>query len=298
MIAWDRLRVFAAVVEHGSVVAAAEALHITGPGVSQHVRKLEKEVRCQLVEPDGRGIRLTTAGQVLASSVRTIAATVADAERDLSNIHGQVVGPLRIGAVASALRALVPQVLQTLTAQHPQLEPTLRDGEIVELIPALRARRLDAVIIESWSNRPAAVPPGLQLAYLITEDAHLAVSHHHPLAHRPVVTLAELNDQVWTSCPPGTDAHEALVQTLRTHNAHCDVRYCVADYVSQLALVAADLAVAMVPRMARTPQPPGVRFIPCEPTVTRSVAVATTTPSTGPNLRALIAALQHAVETQ
>jgi DNA-binding transcriptional LysR family regulator len=292
MVTWDRLRVFAAVVEHGSVTAAAEALHVTGPGVSQQVHKLEKELGTQLVEPDGRGIRLTSAGGLLASSARQIAATVTEAERDLSHLHGQTAGPLRVGAIASALRTWVSPVLAQLTSQHARLEPSITDGEPEDLIHALRARRLDAALIESWPARPARVPPGIQLTPLITEEAHIAVADWHPLAGRPRLTPTDLDGQAWVSGPPGSDVHKALVQMLRTGNASSDVRYHVADYASQLALVSGNLAIALVPGIARTPAPEAVRFLPCQPAVTRSLAIATPQ-TTGPAVRAFITALQE-----
>jgi DNA-binding transcriptional LysR family regulator len=290
MISWDRLRVFAAVAEHGSIAAAAAALHLTGPAVSQQLRKLEREAGCPLVEPDGRGIRLTPPGHLLATSARAAAALVADAERDLVNASGQVAGPLRIGAVASAVRVLLPDALRSLTAEHPRVEPRLRDGEIVDLIPALRARRLDVVVMESWSARPASVPPGVAVHPLLTEDVRLAVPERHRLAARESVRLAELEGLTWTACLPGTDQHGAVVQLLRGHNVDPDVRYWVYDYGTQLSLVAAGLAVSLVPRTARAPAP-GVRFVPCVPPVSRSLAVATVAGGDTPAVRAFVGAL-------
>lgn len=291
MITWERLRVFAAVARLGSVGAAAEALHITGPAVSQHLRKLEKEVQCRLIERDGRGIRLTSAGELLAGSAQSMVTTLAGAERDLANLHGLVAGPLRIGGVASAVRALMPQVMRRLTERHPRLEPSLRDGEAVDMIPMLQARQLDAVVTESWTHRPAHMPPGVRTTRLLHEDAQLAVPEGHRLADREFVELHELHGELWTSCPGGSDAHEALLQLLRAHEVEAKVRYCVSDYATQLHLVASGLAVTLVPRMVRDAGAPGVRFIPCRPTVTRSVIVATTADAETPPVRAFLAEL-------
>ncbi|WP_226379287.1 LysR family transcriptional regulator [Pseudonocardia sp. KRD291] len=291
---WERLRVFAAVAEHGSVGAAAGALHITGPAVTQQIRKLERETHTRLVEPDGRGIRLTAAGHVLASSAARIATTVAEAERDLATIHGQIVGPLRIGVVASALRALLPDVLRTLTTEHPRLVPTVRDGEVVDLLPALRARDLDAVVLESWSHRPARIPPGVRVTTLVTEPVLLAVPSGHPVADRALARLDELTGEIWASCPDGTEAYEGLVQLLRALNVEPDVRYLAADFATQLRLVAAGLAVAAVPGIATDPPPEGVRFLPCEPALSRTLAVAVREQDDLPSLRALVDALRDA----
>ncbi|MCX5205993.1 LysR family transcriptional regulator [Streptomyces sp. NBC_00237] len=288
MFTWERLRVFAAVGQHGSVGAAAAALHITGPAVSQHIRKLEKETQVQLVEPDGRGIRLTAAGRVLAASAREMAITAEDAERDLANIHGVVAGPLRIGSVSSALRDLVPRSLRHLIERHPRLEPELSDGEPTAMLPLLRTRQLDAVITESWVHRPAHLPPGVHTTTLVKEDVALAVHENHRLADRESVALGELHGEVWASCPEGSDAQESLLQLLRAHGVEAEVRHCLGDYATQMHLVAAGLTVAMAPEMVRRSGPPGVRYLPCRPSLTRTISVATAAGAQTPTVRAFI----------
>src|SRR5699024_6908478 len=153
MLSWERLRIFAALAKHGSITAAAEALHLTRPAVSQQLRKLEREARCQLVEPDGRGIRFTAAGEVVAQSASSLAETVSDTERDLAVLGGQAVGPFRIGSVASAMRALLPGVLRSLATSHPGLVPSVVDGEVVDMAPELRARRHDVLVGASRAQR-------------------------------------------------------------------------------------------------------------------------------------------------
>ncbi|MGW2644013.1 LysR family transcriptional regulator [Streptomyces sp. NPDC001393] len=295
MLTWERLRVFAAVARFGSVQAAAEALHVTGPAVSQHLRRLEREAGCALVERDGRGIRLTHAGRVLAASAQQMDEAAVRAGADLSAISGLVAGTLRVGAIASVLRALLPQVISSLTGRYPRLELTVRDGEAADMLPELQAGRLDAVVMESWTHAPARIPPGVRTHPLVHEPAMLAVHSGHPLAHLPEAPLSSLHDLAWTSCPAGSDAHQALVQMLR-QQAVTDVRirYCVADYSTQLQLVAAGVTAALVPRMAATATPPGVRLIPCRPTITRTVSVVTAQRTDTPTVRAFVTEMTRA----
>lgn len=288
MLSWERLRIFAALAKHGSITAAAEDLHLTRPAVSQQLRKLEREARCQLVEPDGRGIRLTAAGEIVAQSATSLANTVSDTERDLAVLGGQAVGPFRIGSVASALRSLLPQVLHSLAESHPRLTPSLVDGEVVDMIPELRARRLDVLVAESWSHRPAHMPTGVEFTEVHTEEVQLAVSEHHPLADRSIVEMGELGQQSWATGPSGTECHEALLQMLRSQNLEAEIPYRLADYATQLELVAADLAVALVPRLGRVPCPPGVRFLQCEPVASRTVGVVIRSGPVTPAERAFI----------
>lgn len=285
MFSWDRMRVFAAVAEHGSVTRAAESLHLTGPGVSQHLRKLEKEAGALLVEREGRSIRLTPAGRALAARASAMAALAEAAESDVARVNTDVAGSLRVGAVASALRRLVVPALADLVHAHPLLLPEVVDGEGVDLLAQLQRRSLDVVVFESWDHRPATLPPGIDVLTLHTEEVHLAVSADDP---RRVANLADESNSVWTVCPEGSDAHTALVHALRECGVEPKIRFEVSDYSTQLALVEAGLAVALVPASARVTTV-GVSYLPTDPVITRSLRVATS--ASIPAVSALLDAL-------
>ena len=284
VITWDRLRVFAALAEHGSIAAAAAALHLTGPAVSQHLRKLERETGCRLIEPDGRGVRLTAAGHVLAGHARTIGHAFSDAEHDLAEIHGLVAGPLRVGSIATVLRGPVSAALHALVTEYDRLEPVVRDGEVPDLIGELRARRLDVAVIESWTGTPARMPPGLRVTPLLREDVRLAVPENHRLAGQEVIQLGELDGETWASCPADIGGHEAILHALRAHNIEADIRYRVSDFPTQLSLVAAGLTLAAVPRLGRDPYP-AVRYVPTDPPLFRDIAAVTNTDAETPTIR-------------
>ncbi|MBY4208129.1 LysR family transcriptional regulator [Rhodococcus fascians] len=283
------MRVFAAIAEHGSVTRAAESLHLTGPGVTQHIRKLEKEVGTALVEREGRSIRLTLAGRALATRAAAMAALADAAEDDLASIDTDVAGALRVGAVASALRQLVVPALADLARKHPLLRPEVVDGEGSDLLERLQHRTLDLAVFESWDLRPATVPAGMEVHTLHTEDVHLAVPIDD---NREMATLSGEADSIWTVCPSGSDAHSALVHALREAGVEPTIRYEVSDYSTQLALVEAGLAVALVPDTARA-RTASVRYLPTGPAVTRSLRAASSTriPAVGALLDAMNAIL-------
>ncbi|WP_032405556.1 LysR family transcriptional regulator [Rhodococcoides fascians] len=289
MLSWDRMRVFAAVAEQGSVTRAAESLHLTGPGVSQHIRKLEKEAGTALVEREGRSIRLTPAGRAMATRAAAMSALAEAAEDDLASISTDVAGALRVGAVASALRRLVVPALADLARTYPLLRPAVVDGEGIDLLDRLQRRNLDVVVFESWDHRPATVPAGTDVRTLHTEDVHLAVPADDS---REMASLSGEADSIWTVCPAGSDAHSALVHSMRDAGVEPTIRYEVSDYSTQLALVEAGLAVALVPDTARA-RTAGVRYLPTEPAVTRSLRAASSTriPAVGALLDAMHAIL-------
>ncbi|MET7638138.1 LysR family transcriptional regulator [Streptomyces sp. NPDC005438] len=298
MLNLERLRALHAVAVHGSVTRAASVLHITPSGVSQQLARLERESGHRLLEPHGRSVRLTHAGRVLADHAARVVAEATAAEADLADLGEEVLGPLRLGGVSSSLRALLPDALAALTEAHPRLTPTLVDGEAVDIVPMLTRGDLDLLLVESWVNRPLALPAGLATRTLATEEVHLAVSVHHRLADREVVALEELGDQVWASCPPGTEPYEALVQAVRAASGEPEIRYTVTEFATQLSLVARDLTVALLPEMGQRPAPEGVRFLPIRPRLRREIKAAwTTTGSARSAVRACVEILVNRATT-
>lgn len=291
MFSLERLRALDAVAAHGTLARAASALHITPSGVSQQLAKLERESGHRLLEPDGRGVRLTHAGRVLAAHAARVVAQLGEAESDLADLGDEILGPLRLGGVGSSLRALLPGVLAALTAAHPRLTVTVVDGEAVHMVPRLLSGELDLLLVESWHSRPMPLPEGLHLKTLAVEDVHVALAHDHPLAARPWLDLTELDGEVWASCPVGTEPYEALVQALRLRGLEPRVRYTVTEYATQLAFVARGLTAALVPEMGQQPCPPGVRFLPVRPALRREVRAAWRAHADSPSVRACVAAL-------
>src|SRR5688500_20173865 len=99
MLDLTRLRVLLAVARHGSVTAAAEALHYAQPSVSHHLSRLEAETGAHLVQRVGRGVRLTPAGRLLAERAEEILGRLGAAEAELAEHSGLRAGPVRLAAV-------------------------------------------------------------------------------------------------------------------------------------------------------------------------------------------------------
>ncbi len=273
---------------------------MTPSGMSQQLNKLEREAGQRLLEPDGRTVRLTHAGRVLADHADRVLAQVSEAQSDLAALDSQILGPLRLGGVGSAVRTLLPGALSALLTAHPRLTPTVRDGEVVSLLPPLLRGELDLVLAESWSSRPVALPAGVRTVELLDERVCLALPPDHPFGDRDAVDLARLADSdadttsgglPWASCPAGTEPYEAILQALRSRGVEPDIRYTLAEIPSQLELVASGLAVALVPDIGRRTAPEGVRFVPTDPPLRRSIEAVWRADAETPAIRACVTAL-------
>lgn len=287
----ERLRALHSVAAHGSVAGAAAALHVTASGISQQLAKLEREAGHRLLEPQGRGVRLTAAGNVLAAHASDVLSRMSEAQADLDGLSEEIRGPLRVGAISTVLRAVAPSALRSLARRHPRLDVTLAEGEAEETLPALVGRDLDIAVLESWEKLPTPFPAEVTSRQLCVDAVDVALPEQHRLAHRTTVGLHELADTSWASWKAGTPCHEWLLQTLRAQDVEPRIVCNVAGYPTQLELVAANLAAALVPRLAREPVPSGVRMVPARPLLRRQIHVVWRTDSERPAIKACVDAL-------
>lgn len=255
----------------GSVVGAARILHVTTSAVSQQMARLERETGQRLAERQGRGIRLTEAGALLARNAGDLLTHLERVEARLAEHRGAVAGTLSIAAFATAARGLLPGALADLRSRYPGLSVSLSEREPHEAIPALSRGHLDVAIVQDWADDKLTVPEGLSRQDLLDDPFDVALRAGHPLAGRDSIAIGELADDDWISWGSGQICHDWLVRTLHAHGAGPRVLHTASEHSTQLALVAAGLGAAVIPRLGREPAPPSVRFVPLDPAPARRI---------------------------
>jgi LysR family transcriptional regulator, low CO2-responsive transcriptional regulator len=148
----SRLRAFVEVAETGSVRAAAQRLFVTESAVSAAITTLAREVGVALMERNGRGVRLTGAGELYARYARTILGLheqATTAARD----HGRPdKGLIRLAAVTTAGEHVLPGLLASFREQHPQIQLRLEVAPRDQVWPMLTHHEADVVV----AGRPPA----------------------------------------------------------------------------------------------------------------------------------------------
>lgn len=114
-----RLRVLLAVAEHGSVAEAARALSFTPPAVSQQVAALERQLGLTLLDRTQRRARLTPVGERLVAHARSVLAALETAEAEVRAWSGEVEGVVRVGAIPTLAKAVLPRVFRRLAGRAP-----------------------------------------------------------------------------------------------------------------------------------------------------------------------------------
>lgn len=259
MIDPRRLRVLAAVATHGSVAAAAQALHLTPPAISQQLLTLERETGASLIDRSGKQVALTAAGRLLAAHGERIAAQFRHAEHDLAELTGQAAGPVRIAAFQSIMAALIAPALRGLAAAHPAIQPLITERYGPAAVAGLCLGDLDIVLTEYDATSLPPAEPGLGLRQLVYDPYLLVIPSDWQLVPRG---LGDLAGRPWVAGPPGTACDHALRRlAAQAGIAIPDGDVCV-EFPSVLALVAAGRGAAIVPRLALTQAPVTVCALP------------------------------------
>jgi DNA-binding transcriptional LysR family regulator len=295
MLSLERLRALHAIATYGSVRAAADALRVTTSAISQQMAKLEDELGQRMLDRNGRGVRLTDAAARLVKHADRIMSVVAEAEADLEAHRGAVVGQLALAAFPTALRGLAPSALAQLAVDHPQVEVALSELEPEEGVPLVTRGDLDLLIVQDWFNAPLKVSDGLVKSPLLDDVADVVLRADHPLAHRPVIELADIAHERWISWSRRSICHDWLVLTLRAQGVEPHIVHFAGEQQTQLALVAAGLGLSIVPRLGRGQLPDGVCCVPVRPALSRHIyAIWRADAARRPAIRAAVDALRTA----
>src|SRR4051794_28535604 len=190
-----RVLTFRAVAHERSFSAAARALNLTQPAVSQQVAALEREVGAKLLDRDN-AMALTPAGEILLAHADAIAERFELAGRQLAELARPP--RLRIGAFPSALVGLVPQAAARLG------EVLLEEGPTPELAARVGRGELHLALGFQDAALERREHEGVERRELLTETFLVALPPGHRLAELDSVPLADLAQERWIA-PSGNN---------------------------------------------------------------------------------------------
>jgi DNA-binding transcriptional LysR family regulator len=279
-----RLRLLLALSRLGSMHAVAETYQLTTSTVSQQIAALAKETNSRLIEPDGRRVRLTPAGQRLADHAVTILAAVDAARLDLDP-DADPAGTVRVGGFATGIRVSLMPVLAELAATHPNVEVVISEYEPVEAFALLADDALDLAMAYDYNLAPASPDAVLEAVPLWSAPWGLGVPG--PAPDSPV-DLSAYADRRWIVNSRNI-ADENAVRTLASLVGFSPRIWHQIDSLDLVEdLIEAGYGVGLLP--AGRPTRPGVQVLPIvEPEIVLTAyAVTRRGRSTWPPLRLLL----------
>ncbi len=126
---------------------AAEALHLSQPAVSLHVRQLEQAFRMPLLERVGKRAETTRAGALLLERAGRALEALDAAAASIHALRGVVAGRVRLGTGATASIYLLPPILRRLRARYPEVELVIVTGNTSDIAKAVAENSLDVGVV-------------------------------------------------------------------------------------------------------------------------------------------------------
>jgi DNA-binding transcriptional LysR family regulator len=211
------LHVLLTVVQCGSMAKAARGLGVTQPAVSKAIAELEQTLGVRLLDRGPRGIEPTLYGNALVRRGLAVFDELRQGVGEIKYIADPTVGEVCIGCNESLSAALLPGVIERLSAQHPGV--TVRVSQMSRPITAeirqLRERTVDLII----GRGVFPVPEGdLNWEILFDEPLIVVAGAHSRWTRRRKVELAELMEEKWIMYPPEEAPGILVQQAFRNHD--------------------------------------------------------------------------------
>ncbi len=185
-----QLEYVAAIDERGSFGGAAEACHVTQPGLSAQVRQLEDHLGLTLFER-GRGPTMTTpAGVEIVARAREILRAVGELEDAARALCHPLSGRLRLGVIPTVAPYLLPSAVPAVRRAHPELRLELHEAQTAQLVERLARGQLDLLLLAL-----EAPLDELETHALFPDPFVLAVPRGHRLAARKRVRESDLDGE-------------------------------------------------------------------------------------------------------
>lgn len=272
-----KLRVLQLVAHHGTVTAAAAALHYTPSAVSHQLRQLAGELGVELVTQSGRGLQLTAAAATVLRHTDVLQAQAERARAELAAAAEETGGSFTLCGFSTAATHLLPPAAGTLRDRYPQLGVRVIEAEPSRCFDLLLAGDADLALLIATAETPPASDTRFDQHPLLDDPLDLVVPDQHPLTARRTVTLADAANEPWILGRPGSTYHHLVRTACMAAGFTPNIAHYADEWDTGTALVAHDFGIILVPRLARLAEDWPVVRIPLhgEPAPARRILAAT-----------------------
>lgn len=236
------LEAFVAVVETGSVGAAAARLRLTQPAVTRRLQALETDLGTRLLDRETRPPRLTADGRAVLDRARLLLRGIDDLRASVTP-DAVPSGELRLGVTPGVSDLALGKPIGALRRAFPQLALRLHSPWSNALLSDLRSGTIDAAAVLLPAGR--APPPDLAGSSIGGDQVKVAASRRLRLPPHP--RLADLAGQPWVLSPEGCYYHTAIGRAMTRANLAFRVAVDLFGPEQQLALVAEGIGLGLLP---------------------------------------------------
>lgn len=253
------IRAFVEVVRQGGFSQAAKVVFTTQSTVSKAVKQLEDELGVPVLDRNGHRSRLTPAGEIVYRYGREMLANSAEMLSALEELRGLQRGTLRLGMPLIGSNTLFAGLFAAFRQKYPNIAL-----QLVEF----GSKRLEELLLEGELDLAASllpVPEEFEWQEVRREPIDLVVCVDHSLAQQSSVTFSELSGVPLILYGQGFALNPIILDACRSSGFTPQIAAQSTQIDFMIALVAANLGAALVPRLIAEQRPhPNIRQIPID----------------------------------
>ncbi len=200
-----QLKIFVKVIDHESFSKAAEAVHLTQPTVSSHIKDLEERLGCRLVDRMGKKTQPTGAGQLLYTYARRIMRLAEEAEESIARFMGRVTGSLVVGGSTIPGGYLLPRIVGDFRQKYPEVHISISVGDTKQIIDAVLDSRIDFGVVGAKVDQQGVVQE-----QWFSDDMRLVIPAGHRWAGKKAVSLSSLTKEPFILREKGSGTLKSL----------------------------------------------------------------------------------------
>lgn len=226
-----QLKVFCKVVELKSFSKAGEAVHLSQPTVSSHIKDLEAHLGTKLVDRLARQALPTKAGDLLYDYARRLLALREEAEAAMAEFLGKVKGRLTIGGSTIPAGYLLPRLIGAFARKYPEVHIALIVGDTLDILGRIAAGQIEIGVVGARSDDRY-----LHQVPLLEDELRLALPGNHPWAEKGAVSIQALLTEPFIVREKGSGTLRSMAKLLEEKGYGLDDLNIVAELGSTEAV--------------------------------------------------------------
>jgi LysR family transcriptional regulator, transcription activator of glutamate synthase operon len=268
-----QLKYFIEVARLEHISMAAETLHIAQSAVSRQISNLEDELGAQLLEREGRNVKLTHLGKLFAEQATIALNAIDNAKQLIDEYQDPERGTIRVGFPSSLASYTLPRVITAFKQDHPDVRFHLRQGSYDFLIDAIKKREIDLAFIGPVPTSD----PDVHSDILFMENFVALVPETHLLADQDNISLKQLDKDSFVLFPEGFVLRRIVEEACHQTGFRPATPFEGEDLDAIKGLVSAGIGVTLLPEITLYENVPAgtLQIRVSDPEVCRTVGLIT-----------------------
>lgn len=208
----EELKTFIQLCEIKNFTKTAEALSMSQPTVSLHIRNLEEIFQTQLIQRTSKQLQITPTGELLLDSAKQIIQLLEKTKKDIFEHHHKLYGHLKIGASFTIGEYVLPKLLAKLKKDFPNLNFEVIIGNTGEIVEYVKLFKVDIGLIEGKTDEKS-----LNISPFQQDELVVIASSTHPLSTKEMVSITDLQNEQWISRENGSGTRDNLNHFLHSN---------------------------------------------------------------------------------